>query len=759
MKRIRMLSVTALCMFLLIAFMPAMTVSGATIQLPREIHVYVGSSQPLQLSGTSKTPKWSSSNKNVATVTSGGTVAGVGAGTAKIRARLGSKTYTCKVYVKDFVKYTVSVNKGNSYATAPGNVTTSFTSGQNADLALSSFGINKAKSATTYNHPNGIVTNGSKFVVCDSWNNRVLIYNSLPTSKSASPSVVLGQTSFTSSKAGYSLSQMNWPVGAAMTKDKLFIADTHNNRILVWNSIPTSSGTPADYSITMYGNGSQDYIEWPWAIWTNGEKLVVTNTRSGQLLIWNTLPTGSDSKADIVIKTGGTPRTIVSNGTYLLVGDHNMDPEGTGCRVWTSFPTSSNDTQDFKCAIDGDQPGGCIVGKKLVLLNSGRMYIYNSLPKSASALRKPNLTVGNGMSNDFKDKYYYFATGDYNQCLYANGRLYASLYNSNKIIAFKGLPKKKTSQPAFALSGTTTNNTLLSNGLIMNPNVATDGKSLVAVSEFDLTLSIWNKIPDSPAVKADVVYKTDPLMTPNDVAVYKQKLVVATDHSLMIWNKIPTKGQKWNTLVSGKIGSVVMSGINSISMDAKHFYISDKKTNKVYIYNSIPGKTTKPVATISGISGKLTSDGDTLTVARTGLDGGLCKEVLIYDISDLSNITRQTVNGYTINGNFINFNDATDCVLADDGRLMIADANNHYVLIWNSISDAVNKKEVAAYLGHGQDYYDSTQIPGGNTFKTDVVEIAGAGSLCMPTFLAYDGNYLWVGEFKFSSRLMRFSGK
>ena len=201
-----------------------------------------------------------------------------------------------------------------------------------------------------------------------------------------------------------------------------------------------------------------------------------------------------------------------------------------------------------------------------------------------------------------------------------------------------------------------------------------------------------------------------------------------------------------------------MKGINGIAMDDDHFFISDSNTNKVYIYSKIPGKTTKPVAVINGISGTLASSGKVLTVARTGEDGGMCKHVGVYDISDLSNITKRTIDGYTIGGEFRSFNNATECVITSDGRLMVADASNYYVLMWDSIDDAVAGKEVSCYLGHGSDYYDSSDIPGSNPERKDVIEIAGAGSLSVPTFLAYDGNYLWVGEFKFSSRLMRFSG-
>ena len=379
-------------------------------------------------------------------------------------------------------------------------------------------------------------------------------------------------------------------------------------------------------------------------------------------------------------------------------------------------------------------------------------------------MAKPSLSVGNGESHSSSNKYYYFGTGDYNQCVYAGGKLYVSLYNANKVAVFNGLPKKSTAKPNYALSGKVTGSTLLSNGLIMNPNVATNGKNLVAVSDFDWTLSVWKNIPDSSAVKADMVYTFDPAASPVDVQYYGKKLVVATRNSLYIWNSTPTSGQKWNSAVVGTIGTVNMQGIDAIATGGKYFFISDSKTNKVYVYDKVPNRTTKPVATIKGVHGSLASNGTLLTVsgnvASSSVGGDLCKTVTIYDLSNLKNITKQQVHEFTYKGEQKTFNFATDCVITKDGKLVVADQGDNYVLIWNDYKNAVSGSEPDCVLGRGSTYYDSSMLTGNIPGRpVDTIGVTGKDSLVMPTFLAYDGNYLWVGEFKFSSRLLRFSGK
>jgi len=70
-----------------------------------------GSSFTLKITGTTQNIKWSSNNKKVATVNSKGKVTAKKKGTAKITAKVGNKTFTCKVTVK-------SVSKGKQNALA-----------------------------------------------------------------------------------------------------------------------------------------------------------------------------------------------------------------------------------------------------------------------------------------------------------------------------------------------------------------------------------------------------------------------------------------------------------------------------------------------------------------------------------------------------------------------------------------------------------------------------------------------------------------
>jgi len=66
-------------------------------------------------------------------------------------------------------------------------------------------------------------------------------------------------------------------------------------------------------------------------VWTNGEKLVVTSTKNGGVLIWNQFPTKDDQSAAILLKGGGrlgSARHVTSDGKSLIVGSHNARVEG-----------------------------------------------------------------------------------------------------------------------------------------------------------------------------------------------------------------------------------------------------------------------------------------------------------------------------------------------------------------------------------------------------------------------------------------------
>ena len=94
-------------------------------------------------------------------------------------------------------------------------------------------------------------------------NNRVLVFNnasqvwpqpldSIPAYSGSCPvcvgqaNLVLGQPNFTSTVAHTSQTGMSTPTAVASDGRILVVADTENNRVLIWNTIPTTNGQPAD---------------------------------------------------------------------------------------------------------------------------------------------------------------------------------------------------------------------------------------------------------------------------------------------------------------------------------------------------------------------------------------------------------------------------------------------------------------------------------------------------------------------------------
>ena len=65
-----------------------------------KISVKTGKTYTLKVNGTTRMPKWKSSNKKVATVSSNGTVKGIKKGTAKITVTCNGVSKTFKVTVK-----------------------------------------------------------------------------------------------------------------------------------------------------------------------------------------------------------------------------------------------------------------------------------------------------------------------------------------------------------------------------------------------------------------------------------------------------------------------------------------------------------------------------------------------------------------------------------------------------------------------------------------------------------------------------------
>src|ERR1019366_245415 len=80
--------------------------------------------------------------------------------------------------------------------------------------------------ANRFTYPDSVVTDGTKIYITDSSNNRVLIYNSIPAGNGASANVVVGQTDMTSGGSGITAAGLNGPNGVYSDGSKLYVADS-----------------------------------------------------------------------------------------------------------------------------------------------------------------------------------------------------------------------------------------------------------------------------------------------------------------------------------------------------------------------------------------------------------------------------------------------------------------------------------------------------------------------------------------------------
>lgn len=127
------------------------------------------------------------------------------------------------------------------------------TDGAQANYVLGQGAFNTSTAATLDTALRGptdakVLSNG-KVAVVDRLNHRVLIFNQVPTANGEAAVLVLGQPDMTSSTAnngGISASSMNYPRSVYFDGNRLYVIEEGNNRILIWNSFPTTNGQPAD---------------------------------------------------------------------------------------------------------------------------------------------------------------------------------------------------------------------------------------------------------------------------------------------------------------------------------------------------------------------------------------------------------------------------------------------------------------------------------------------------------------------------------
>jgi formylglycine-generating enzyme required for sulfatase activity len=154
-------------------------------------------------------------------------------------------------------------------------------------------------SAVSLLRPRGVaMSGGPSIAVADTDNNRVLIY---PQAGVATPTAAIGQPDLGSATPGSGPNGLRSPAGVAMYFDTLAIADSGNNRVLLYNSLPAANFASADAVLgqpnlisntalppsaaSLNNPSGVAFLELP-----DGPRLAVADTGNNRVLVFRTSP-------------------------------------------------------------------------------------------------------------------------------------------------------------------------------------------------------------------------------------------------------------------------------------------------------------------------------------------------------------------------------------------------------------------------------------------------------------------------------------
>lgn len=183
----------------------------------------------------------------------------------------------------------------------------------------------------TLNMPSGIATDGRVLAVADAWNHRILIWCSLPEVNNQPADIVLGQADFSGGLANRGSSNagphtLNWCYGVTIADGRLFVADTGNRRVLIWNTLPGENGQPADMVLGQAGMTIHDDnagaeasavgMRWPHAIVVANGRIFVADAGNSRIMVWNGFPNADGAPASFVIGQAGIEAVDHNRAAY-----------------------------------------------------------------------------------------------------------------------------------------------------------------------------------------------------------------------------------------------------------------------------------------------------------------------------------------------------------------------------------------------------------------------------------------------------------
>ena len=264
---------------------------------------------------------------------------------------------------------------------------------------------NLTASQNNLREPTAVASDGVHLVVADTNHNRVLIWNRIPTTNDAPADVVVGQPDFVSSGLpsgnAPTAKSMRGPQGVWIQNGKLYVADTQNNRVLIYNQIPTANGAAADVVLgepnfttavepnlaSQTTSATASNLLNPVAVSSDGTHLFVTDLGYNRVLIWNSIPTTNAAPADVEIGQPDMVSSVANNsysGTAATSTTDTTDKETpVMCTVSNGIDGYGNPTYPEFCSYTMSFPRFTLaVDNRLFVADGGndRLMVFNQIP-------------------------------------------------------------------------------------------------------------------------------------------------------------------------------------------------------------------------------------------------------------------------------------------------------------------------------------------------------------------------------------------
>lgn len=554
--------------------------------------------------------------------------------------------------------------------------------------------------------PKGIWTDGTRMLVADSGRHRVLVYDAIPASTvtartTATPAFVLGQPTLGTSvpnAGGISSRSMRDPNRVWSDGNRIVISDTGNNRVLIWTSWPTQDnqqaniilgqGAPAAVRCNRGGSTAAETLCNPRGVYFDGVHFFVADTSNNRVLGWNGFPSSTGQPADFVIGQSALTRAA-ANDAALPSTARLLSPNG----------------------VSGD-------GTRLLVADSSnhRVLIWNGLPATVSTDGlAADVQLGSAGASGVSRSTFWTPM----DAVAAGSGLAVSDYENNRILLWDQMPTADTVLPDRVAGHPDFDHGGLSDDRGDAPH-NTAGVAFDAQQRLHVLAPPWGVVRRYPAT----------LPAAGATAEYEIGSTAPGEHSVGGAAHLVNGGRDLritadNMLFAAQEGQSRVTWRTALPTTAPSPILLDGEVGQAALTGD-PGRNRGQGPAANTLSGSLgvDFDGSVLAVADTGNNrvllwrktgaGGAARLPSLGEAADVvlgqPDMTSTTANNGGLSANSLN---RPTAVRLHEGRLYVADQSNNRVLIWESLPTSSHQR---ADLVLGQ--ADFTSSVGASTSAT-----------------------------------------